>query len=207
MRQIFLIFVKNDKVNTIQILVTIAIFILLAWDIYLHIRLRRNKNRDHEHHELNSKLNFITASGSFAILAISFLGWDVKDEILKKSEEPIKEMINKKSAEIDTLLKNKNILKAGIYIVTDLEFKENKIFKFQDLLTIDHKHLPELTNAPKLLINTRTGENLRIEKVTNEYFILGKPISETYSIYEEGVNPKYPKVLKFDIWIADYKQE
>ncbi|MFM9838840.1 MAG: hypothetical protein ACKVOQ_11285 [Cyclobacteriaceae bacterium] len=193
--------------NTIQILVLIAISILLVWDIYLHIKLKRNKNRDHEYHELNSKLNFITASGSFALLAVSFLGWDVKDEILKKSEGPIKEMISEKRVEIDSLLANKNILKAGIYIVTDLEFKENKMFKFRDLLTIDHKHLPELTNAPKLLINTSTGENLRIEKVTNEYFILGKPISKNYSLVNETDNPEYPKILKFDIWIADYKQK
>src|SRR5258706_3140140 len=112
--------------ETFQLLLFTAIAILLVWNIFLFFQLRQNRNLNREYFELNAKLNFITAVGSFAIIVISFLGWDVKDEILKKSEMPIKEMINEKSTEIDNLLANKNILKAGIYIVTDLEFKEKK---------------------------------------------------------------------------------
>lgn len=193
--------------DVIQFLLLIAILILLIWDICLHLIFKRERKKEREYFELNARLNFIIAVGSLAILLISYLGWNIKDEILKRSEEPIRKMIDEKKVEYDSLLDNKNILKAGIYIVTDLEFKENRIFKFKDLSTIDNKHLPDLAHAPRLLITTSTGENLRIEKITNEYFILGKPISKSYSLFQEGDNPKYPKILKFDIWIADYNQK
>ena len=193
--------------ETIQLLLLVAITILLTWNVFLYFRLKHDRNLNREYFELNAKLNFLTAIGSFAIVMISFLGWDVKDELLKRSEVPIKEMIDEKRSEIDSLLSNKNILKAGIYIITDLKFEENKIFKFHDLLTIDKKHLPELTDIPKLLITTSTGENLRIEKLTNEYFILGKPISKFFYLSTEEGNPKYPKELRFDVWIADYKMK
>jgi hypothetical protein len=123
-------------------------------------------------------------------------------------------MIIKKSAELDTLItyadsliKNKNILKAGIYIVTDNEFKAGKVYKFEDLESIDKKRLPVFEYAPKLIISTNTGENLRIDTITNEFFILAKPIIKNGFIMLERNNPIYPKSVKFDVWIADYKTD
>lgn len=93
----------------------------------------------------------------------------------------------------------------GIYIVNDIEYQEDKIYKFKDLLTFDNKQLPAFVFEPKLLISTTTGENLRIKKITNEYFILSKPISKNSGIRTDDDNPEYPKTIKLDIWIADYK--
>lgn len=200
--------------NAIEILLLILIVILLVWNSFeLYFNKRETQKTGQKYFELSAKINFLTATGTLAILLVSYLGLNVKDEILKKSETPINELITKKSKEIDsslriidTLLASKDVLKAGIYIVNDLTFKVDKIFKFQDLLTIDKKRLPSFSYAPKLMIITNTGENIRIKKVTNEYFILGEPISKNYSILTEQGNPEYPKLLKFDLWIADYKQ-
>ena len=200
--------------NTIEILLLILIFILLIWNSFeLYFNKKVTQKTGQKYFELSAKINFLTATGTLAILLISYLGLNVKDEILKKSETPIRELITKKSKEIDsslriidTLLASKNVLKAGIYIVNDLTFKVDKIIKFQNLLTIDKKSLPSFSYAPKLMIITNTGENIRIKKVTNEYFILGEPISKNYSILAEQGDPDYPKILKFDLWIADYKQ-
>lgn len=192
--------------TAIQILLMIVIIILLVWDIILHYHHKKQKAKEgREYYEVNSKLNFIIAVGSFSILLVTYLGFDVKEDILKKSETPINELVNTKSAEIDSLLESKNILKAGIYIVNDLNYKEDSIYMFADLLTIDNKHLPDFAYEPKLIINTSTGENLRIKKVTLDYFVLGSPIKKSGFLMLEGENPKYPKKLTFDIWIADYK--
>lgn len=194
--------------DSIQALFIFLIFILLIWNVCLLYRIKKNKGKQvKEYYELNSKLNFITAFGSLAVLLFSYLGWDIKVEINENSKDAIRELIKLKSDEIDSLFADKNILKAGIYIVNDLEFKENKKFRFNDLLTFDNKPLPDFVHSPKLIISTSTGENLRIEKVTNEYFILGKPISKNNCIVLEEDNPKYPVIIKFDIWIADYKNK
>jgi heme/copper-type cytochrome/quinol oxidase subunit 2 len=192
--------------DTIVVLFLVLILILLLWNIKIYYSHAKNdKNNDREYFELNAKLNFIVAVGSLAILLISYLGFNVKKEIIKNSEIPINEMVEKKSNEIDSLFASKNILKAGIYIINDLSFKENKVYKFKDLLTIDNKHLPEFAYAPKLIISTSTGENLRVEKVTNEFFVLAEPMSKNSYLVVEEDDPSYPKILKFDIWIADYK--
>lgn len=192
--------------DAILIFLLILIVILLLWNIKLYYNhKRKGKNHDREYFDLNAKLNFVTAVGTLAILLISYLGFNVKKEILKNSEEPINEMVKMKSKEIDSLMASKNILKAGIYIISDLDFKENKVYKFKDLLTIDNKHLPDFAYIPKLIINTSTGENLRIEKLTTEFFVLGRSISKHSFLAIEDENPNYPKILKFDIWIADYK--
>jgi len=191
--------------SLISILLLLVIIILLIWDILLRlIQKKQPSNENKEYFELNSKLNFIIAVGTLAILLVTYLGFDVKEEILKKSEEPIKNLIKAKSLEIDSLLESKNILKAGIYIINDLNYKEDSVYKFEDLLTIDNKNLPNFAYPPKLIINTSTGENLRIKKVTNDCFILSSPIQKSSSLLI-GENPNYPKNLKFDIWIADYK--
>ena len=192
--------------TAIQILLIIVIIILLVWDIILHYQFKKKTTKKcREYYEVNSKLNFIIAIGSFAILLVTYLGFDVKEDILKKSERPINELVNAKSAEINSLLESKNILKAGIYIVNDLKYKEDSIYLFSNLITIDNKHLPDFAYEPKLIINTRTGENLRIKKVTLDYFVLGSPINKSGFIMTEQENPKYPKELTFDIWIADYR--
>lgn len=192
--------------EVILFLFMILLLILSVWNYFIYRRfLKLNMQSDNQYHELNAKLNFIIAVGSFAILIISYFGFDVKADILNKSKEPIMEMVRIKSHEIDSLLESKNILKAGIYIVTDLEYKENKVYEFKNLFTIDEKHLPDFAYVPKLMIITNTGENLRIEKVTNEFFTLTKPISKNGFLLVEQENPDYPEVVKFDIWIADYK--
>ena len=194
--------------DAIIVLLLIFIFILLIWNIKLFYNLKKkDENHVAEYYELNGKLNFITAVGSIAILLISYLGFNVKKEILKNSEGSINEMVKAKSSEIDSLLESKNILKAGVYIVNDLEFKEEKEYKFEDLKTIDNKPLPRFTSEPKLIISTNTGENLRIEKVTTDFFVLGKPISKNYAFIDSKDNPNYPKILIFDIWIADYRMK
>jgi hypothetical protein len=199
----------------ILIFLILILSILSIWEICLFYQHKRqNANKEREYFELNAKLNFVTAVGTLIVLLSSYLGINVKDEIIKKSELIIKEMIIKKSAELDTLItyadsliKNKNILKAGIYIVTDNEFKAGKVYKFEDLESIDKKRLPVFEYAPKLIISTNTGENLRIDTITNEFFILAKPIIKNGFIMLERNNPIYPKSVKFDVWIADYKTD
>lgn len=193
--------------NPWSIISCFLIAILLLWNIVLFIR-NNNKNNESEHYfELNAKLNFIAASGTLLILVVTFLGWNVRKEILMNSNVAIKEMVQVKSHEVDSLLESKNILKAGIYIVNDIDFKENKVYKFEDLLTIDNKSLPRFSHPPKLIINTNTGENLRIKEITDSYFILSKPIAKYYFISDERTNPEYPKIIKFDVWIGDYKSK
>ncbi|MFT4806460.1 MAG: heme/copper-type cytochrome/quinol oxidase subunit 2 [Psychroserpens sp.] len=202
-------------ITVIPYILTFFMLIIFIWNIYLFYQHKgQNANPEREYFELNAKLNFVTAAGTLAVFVISFLGFNVKDEIIKKSELIIKEMIIKKSAELDTLItyadsliKNKNILKAGIYIVTDNEFKAGKVYKFEDLESIDKKRLPVFEYAPKLIISTNTGENLRIDTITNEFFILAKPIIKNGFIMLERNNPIYPKSVKFDVWIADYKTD
>jgi hypothetical protein len=192
----------------IPILLILILSILSIWEIRLFYQHKRQSaNQEREYFELNAKLNFVTAAGTLAVFVISFLGFNVKDEIIKKSELIIKEMIKEKSAKLDTLIENKNILKAGIYIVTDNEFKAGKVYKFEDLESIDKKRLPVFEYAPKLIISTNTGENLRIDTITNEFFILAKPIIKNGFIMLERNNPIYPKSVKFDVWIADYKTD
>jgi len=114
------------------------------------------------------------------------------------------ELVAKKGKEIDSLLENKNILKAGIYIVSDIKFKEDSIYYFKLLKTIDNKPLPIFNTNPKLIINTNTGENLRIKELTKNYFILEKYKSKNI-VLSVGKNQEYtPIELRFDIWIADY---
>jgi len=123
---------------------------------------------------------------------------------LKQSKPMMDELVAKKGKEIDSLLENKNILKAGIYIVSDIKFKEDSIYYFKLLKTIDNKPLPIFNTNPKLIINTNTGENLRIKELTKNYFILEKYKSKNI-VLSVGKNQEYtPIELRFDIWIADY---
>lgn len=123
---------------------------------------------------------------------------------MKQSKPMMDELVAKKGKEIDSLLENKNILKAGIYIVSDIKFKEDSIYYFKLLKTIDNKPLPIFNTNPKLIINTNTGENLRIKELTKNYFILEKYKSKNI-VLSVGKNQEYtPIELRFDIWIADY---
>lgn len=183
----------------------VFLIILFIWNLIVYYKQPKDvANKNKKYYELDAKLNFVIAVGSLAIFIVSYLGYDVKEEILKKSETPINEMVKAKSHEIDSLLESKNILKAGIYIVNGLEYKEGKKFRFKDFLTIDNKHLPDFGYSPKLIINSSTGENLRIVKVTSEYFILSKPLLKSGYLQLDD-NPYYPDIVKFDVWIADYK--
>lgn len=197
--------IKKDM-NAIEILILCLIFILLFWNA-IQLTLANKGKRTSKYFELNAKLNFIIATGSLAILLITYLGWDSKEEILKRSDPIINNAVHKKIAEVDSVIDSKNILKIGTYIVNDLVFKEGKQYRFTELLTIDNKHLPEFANKPKLIIITNTGENLRIKDVTSKYFILSHPIKKANYIEFQEDNPEYPKELKFDVWIADYEIE
>ena len=176
--------------------------VLLIWNL---ISYKRYANQEKQYYELNAKLNYITATGTVFIILLGYLGYNNEQNLNTNNERKIKEFITEKSSKIDSLINSKDILKAGIYIVNDIEFKENREYKFEDLKTIDNKNLPKFSYSPKLIINTSTGENLRIKKVTNTYFILSTPISKHFSYWAEGDNANYPNVVKFDVWIANYK--
>jgi hypothetical protein len=123
-------------------------------------------------------------------------------------KEAIKSVLLKTGKDAKDIDRDINLLAANrirIYIVGGIKFKEDSIYKFSSLKTIDNAGLPEFTFPPELIIKTNTGENLRIKKLTNGSFILGKQLFEGNFLMADE-NPTYKKTeLKFDIWIADYK--
>ena len=137
----------------------------------------------------------------------TYLGLNSKKELRIEYEKEITTFIKNQNDRIDSIINSKNILQAGIYIVNDIVYNEDQEYRFEDLKTIDNKKLPTFLYPPKLIINTSTGENLRIKKVTTTSFILSAPIAKSYSLFADGDNKDYPKVVKFDVWIADYKTE
>ena len=208
-------------ITIIVVALLVIAIVLFIWNIY---SFRLKDNQDKQYYELNSKLNYITATGSVFILLAAYLGYTNEQNLNSNNDRKIKEFFNEnssvlqkenerlvtrfigeKSRKIDSLIDSKDILKAGVYIVNDCEFAEGKEYNFKDLRTIDGKELPKFSFAPKLIINTSTGENLRIKAVTNTYFVLGRPITKELYLITDGANPGYPKKVKFDVWIADYK--
>jgi hypothetical protein len=181
----------------------IAIITLLIWNIATHARTTAIEHE--KYHELNGKINYLAALGSTLVVIIAYLGWSTSKDIKEFNARQLREFINEQSQKIDSIVRSKNILKAGVYIVNDLDFKAGKEYKFDELRTIDDKPLPKFSFAPKLIVSTATGENLRIITVTPTSFTLGEPITRYNSFVAEEANKNYPKTLKFDVWIADYK--
>lgn len=184
------------------LLLLFAIIALLIWNIILFWKSKNRDSKADGYFELKARLNFIVAVGSVGLLIIAYLGFGVKNEILNKADPIIIQMVNEKSKEIDSLFSSKNILKAGIYIVNDIVYKSDSTYNFRDFKTIDNASLPLFKNAPKLMINSSTGNDFRVRSINSESFVLTESIPKyTFLGYDaEG----YPDVVTLDIWIADY---
>lgn len=183
----------------------IITIILIIWTFCSFRRNVQKENSDRNYLELGAKMNYLTATGSVFIILATYLGYNNELSLKKEYEAKISDFISKKSFYVDSVINSKDILRAGTYIVNDLNYIDNKKYKFEDLTTINNKKLPKFSFAPKLIINVCTGENFRVIEVTNEYFILGRPLSKNNFLVLDQDNANYPKVIKFDVWIADYK--
>ena len=176
----------------------IIIAVLLIWNVVFTKKLTTEDSR---FHEVNARLNYLAATGAVIIAVLSYFGFNYEQNLSSKANE----FIVKKNSYFDSTIASKNILKASIFIVNDLEFVENKEYRFDALKTIDNQYLPKFLYPPKLIINTSTGENLRIKNITPTAFVLSRPLSKNTVFWAEEDNPNYPKVVTFDVWIADYR--
>lgn len=191
------------EIFIILLLVTIAA--LLVWNMFLFWKSKSDANSETDgYFELKARLNFIVAVGTVGLLIIAYLGFGVKNEILEKADPMIRQAVKEIRHEVDSLISNKNILKAGIYIVNDIVYKSDSTYYFSDLKTIDNESLPIFKNAPKLMINSSTGQGFRVRKIDNKLFVLTEPIPKYTFIGYDATG--YPDVVTLDIWIADYHE-
>ncbi len=187
----------------VQLLLAGAIVILLIWNIGL-LKKTRNENNDKSILEIKAKLNFIVATGSLAVLVITYLGWDAKENIKMQNEIIVNEMIENYKEKLDSIFDENDLLKSQLFIVSGLEYEENnQKFVFNELKTVNGDRLPTFEHSPKIIVETSTGENLRIVETTSKYFILDKPIKKHWSL-STGENEQYPDILEFDVWIVNY---
>jgi hypothetical protein len=191
--------------GNIAVLVLVINAILLIWNLIVY--RKTNQNDIAGYHELNAKLNYITATGSAFIILATYLGFSNVQNIDENTNKKVKDFFVTQSIKIDSIIDSKDVLKAGVYIVNNIEYKEDKEYEFGSLRTIDNKPLPKFSFPPKLIINTSTGENLRIKKVTTHSFVLGQAITKAQVIALDQDNKDYPQSVKFDVWIADYKTQ
>ncbi|TAH40107.1 MAG: hypothetical protein EYC69_11910 [Bacteroidetes bacterium] len=189
------------------------ICILLIWNIIERKKIRAS-TAPISTPELNARFNFITAFGAFLVLAIGYLGLNdqkkVTDRIyseIKPKADSLITNVGRQVQSLDSSLANKNILKAGIYIVSDLKFRGDSLYKFSSLRTIDNKSLPQFKTAPKILISTKEGFTVPIKFITDSSFEFYRPYG--FLLAEEGnyKRPETATLTKIDLWIADYKTE
>jgi hypothetical protein len=64
--------------NTIGIILSISIIILLVWNIYEFRYFKKCNTKGSKYFELNEKINFIIAIGSLLIFTAGYLGFNVK---------------------------------------------------------------------------------------------------------------------------------
>jgi hypothetical protein len=188
------------EMTPIEIALICCIGVLLLWNMIVYFFRSRNTENE-KLQELNSRINYIVACGSFLILLIGFLGYNQLNNIGKDTKTAIQ--LRADSA-IQKAISEQAILKASLYIVGDIPLQYNKTYYFSKLpKTIDGKNIPSVFKyKPKILLTASSAFSLPIEEVTTEYFRIGKPMTVLITDDSPSYNAK-----TFDIWIADYKRD